>query len=56
MTLSFEQACNFFKGTLADAISVQVREKDGQWVKLDVTGWPESDSWTFVDATADLSA
>ena len=56
VTLSFEQACNFFKGTLADAISVQVREKDGQWVKLDVTGWPESDSWTFVDATADLSA
>ena len=56
VTLTFEQACNFFKGTLADAISVQVREKDGQWVKLDVTGWPESDSWTFVDATADLSA
>lgn len=56
VTLSFEQATNFFKGTLADAISVQVREKDGQWVKLDVTGWPESDSWTFVDATADLSA
>ena len=56
VTLSFEQACNFFKGTLADAISVQVREKDGQWTKLDVTGWPESDSWTFVDATADLSA
>ena len=21
-----------------------------------MTGWPESDSWTFVDATADLSA
>lgn len=56
VTLTFEQACNFFKGTLADAISVQVREKDGQWTKLDVTGWPESDSWTFVDATADLSA
>ena len=56
VTLSFEQACNFFKGTLADAVSVQVREQGGEWTKLDVTGWPESDSWTFVDATADLSA
>ena len=56
VTLTFEQACNFFKGTLADAVSVQVREQDGEWTKLDVTGWPESDSWTFVDATADLSA
>ena len=56
VTLTFEQACNFFKGTLADAVSVQVREQGGEWTKLDVTGWPESDSWTFVDATADLSA
>lgn len=56
VTLTFEQACNFFKGTLADAVSVQVREQGGEWTKLDVTGWPEADGWTFVDATADLSA
>ncbi len=56
VTLTFEQACNYFKGTLADAVSVQVREQGGEWTKLDVTGWPESDSWDFVNATADLSA
>ena len=56
VTLTFEHATNFFKGTLADAVSVQVREQGGEWTKLDVTGWPEADGWTFVDATADLSA
>lgn len=55
-TLTFEQAANFFNGTLADAVSVQVREQGGEWTELDVTGWPESDSWTFVKSTADLSA
>lgn len=55
-TLTFEQAANFFNGTLADAVSVQVREQGGEWTALDVTGWPESDSWTFVKSTADLSA
>ena len=55
-TLTFEQACNFFKGTLADAVSVQVREQGGEWTKLDVTGWPEADGWTFGNASADLSA
>ena len=55
-TLTFEQAANYFIGTLSDAVSVQVREQGGEWTALDVTGWPESDSWTFVKSTADLSA
>lgn len=55
-TLTFEQAANFFNGTLADAVSVQVREQGGEWTELDVTGWPAGNNWTFVTSTADLSA
>ena len=53
--LAFNQAVNFLKGN-SNLLSVNVREDEGEWQPITVTGWPTTDSWTFVPATADLSA
>lgn len=57
--LTFTHAGNFF-GTTEDmqaAVAVKARaEGSEEWADLAVTGWPAGTGWTFVDATADLSA
>lgn len=54
-TLTFEQAGNFFSDMQADC-SVLVSTDRQNWTRLTVEGWPEGNSWTFYDSTADLSA
>lgn len=54
-TLTFQQAGNFFSDMQADC-SVLVSTDRQNWTPLTVEGWPEGNSWTFYDSTADLSA
>lgn len=54
-TLTFQQAGNFFSDMQADC-SVLVSTDRQDWTLLTVEGWPEGNSWTFYDSTADLSA
>lgn len=54
-TLTFQQAGNFFSDMQADC-SVLVSTDRQDWIPLTVEGWPEGNSWTFYDSTADLSA
>lgn len=54
-TLTFQQAGNFFSDMQADC-SVLVSTDRQDWAPLTVEGWPEGNSWTFYDSTADLSA
>ena len=54
-TLTFQQAGNFFSDMQADC-SVLVSTDRQEWTPLTVEGWPEGNSWTFYDSTADLSA
>lgn len=54
-TLTFQQAGNFFSDMQADC-SVLVSTDRQDWTPLTVEGWPEGNSWTFYDSTADLSA
>ena len=54
-TLTFQQAGNFFSDMQADC-SVLVSTDRQDWKPLTVEGWPEGNSWTFYDSTADLSA
>lgn len=54
-TLTFQQAGNFFSDMQADC-SVLVSTDRQDWTSLTVEGWPEGNSWTFYDSTADLSA
>lgn len=53
--LTFDQATNFFASVeaAAEETTVYVREKGGEWVKLNVPSRPESLSWTFV-ASGDI--
>lgn len=56
-TLTFKNTVNYLKtGNRADYLNVCVREENGTWEVLDITGWPTSDSWNAVDAKADLKA
>ena len=54
-TLTFQQAGNFFSDMQADC-SVLASTDRQDWTPLTVEGWPEGNSWTFYDSTADLSA
>ena len=54
-TLTFQQAGNFFSDMQTDC-SVLVSTDRQDWTPLTVEGWPEGNSWTFYDSTADLSA
>lgn len=57
--LAFSHAGNFFGSTegMQAAVAVKARvEGSEEWTDLTVEGWPAGNSWTFVDATADLSA
>lgn len=54
-TLTFQQAGNFFSDMQTDC-SVLVSTDRQNWTRLTVEGWPEGNSWTFYDSTADLSA
>ena len=54
-TLTFQQAGNFFSDMQADC-SVLVSTDRQDWTPLTVEGWPEGNSWTFYDSTANLSA
>ena len=54
--LAFETAVNFLKGnTLSDHMKVNVSTdytndvETATWDEISMTGWPESDSWTFVN-------
>ena len=52
--MTINHALNFLKNN-PNPLSVQ-GTKDGEtWVELEVNGWPTTDSWTFVDATIDLT-
>ena len=57
-TLKLHQALNKFTDidTSKSQCKVLVSTDGNQWTELNVTGWPESLSWTFVDSSADLSA
>ena len=58
-TLSFQHAVN--KG-VPTVLSVMVSENYSSdvtaatWAELNVSVWPEGNSWTFKDATADLTS
>lgn len=54
-TLTFQQAGNFFSDMQTDC-SVLVSTDRQDWTPLTVEGWPDGNSWTFYDSTADLSA
>lgn len=57
--LTFDQAVQYFASVDAakDEASVNVREKGGNWVKLDIPNYPEKLSWSFVaSGDIDLSA
>ena len=54
--LSFDNAANFFKGTLATACVVKVKVEGGEWSNLVVENMPANDSWDFVTSTVDLKA
>lgn len=51
-TLSFSHARKY--GDLSQ-LSVRAKAGAGEWILLDVSAWPDGSSWTFVDATADLT-
>jgi hypothetical protein len=57
-TLKLHQALNKFTDidTSKSQCKVLISTDGNQWTELNVTGWPESLSWTFVDSSADLSA
>lgn len=58
-TLTFSHVGRYF-GTPADEAKLVVRQKDGdlwgEWEPLTIENFTNSSSWTFTDATIDLSA
>lgn len=57
--LTFEQAVNYFSSveTALEEASFKIREKGGEWAKLNVINIPEKLSWNFVSSgDIDLSA
>lgn len=58
-TLTFSHVGRYF-GTPADEAKLVVRQKDGdlwgEWEPLTIENFTNSSSWTFADATIDLSA
>ena len=52
-TLAFSHARKY--GDLSQ-LSVLAKAGEGEWTALTVSAWPDGSSWTFVEATADLSA
>lgn len=57
VTLTFTQALNYFESVAKakEEATVWARENNGAWQQVNVAGFPESLSWTFVEATANLS-
>ena len=57
-TLKLHYAINFFSSVeVAKKQAIVLASTDGtNWTELTLTGWPDKLGWTFVDATADLSA
>lgn len=57
-TLKVHHAINFFASVdkAKEEVTVMARIGSGQWEKVPLSNWPSSLSWTFVDATADMSA
>jgi len=57
-TLSISHAINYFSSIdVAKTQAVVMASTDGtNWTELTLSSWPSSMSWTFVDATADMSA
>lgn len=57
-SLSIHHAINFFSDVnVAKTQAVVAISTDGtNWTDLTLTGWPESQSWSFFDSTADVSA
>ena len=63
--MTINQAINYLSGTPHDGV-LDVYASDtyteggeinkADWKKVTVVGWPTADSWTFSEATADLSA
>ena len=55
-TLTFEHTARFFKSA-PDELKVMASADGGTtWTPVTVSTWPDGASWTFVTATADLSA
>lgn len=52
-TLAFSHARKY--GDLSQ-LSVLARAGEGEWTALEVSAWPDGSSWSFIEATADLSA
>ncbi len=57
-TLKVHHAINFFASVdkAKEEATVMARIGSGQWEEVPLSNWPSSLSWTFVDATADMSA
>lgn len=53
-TLSFDQAINF-STDMKNECKVQVSTDGTTWEDLEVSGYPESNGWTFVPSTANLN-
>ncbi len=54
-SLNFKHAGKFF-GTMADEIKLMACVAEGAWTELAISAYPTNTDYTFVDATADLSA
>lgn len=54
-TLTFDQAINYAKVDMKQECKVQVSTDGKTWEDLDVKGYPETNGWTFVTSSADLS-
>ena len=52
-TLAFSHARKY--GDLSQ-LSVLAKAGEGEWTALEVSAWPDGSSWSFIEATADLSA
>ena len=52
-TLAFSHARRY--GDL-EHLSVCAKAGEGEWTALEVSAWPDGSNWTFIDATADMSA
>lgn len=55
-TLTFEHTGKFFSSDMKNDIKVQASTDGKTWQDLTISAYPAGNDWTFVTATADLSA
>lgn len=50
VTVSINQAANFFKGTFTGQARFCIREEGGEWAAVELPTIPTEDSWTFIES------